>query len=63
MQKERTHNKNNRNNGNNTSAQLAGGRGGGLPCPFLKTEEKCPDFAKKSALILEKIPFLYASVG
>ena len=24
-----------------------GGRGGGLPCPFLKFKEKCPDFGKK----------------
>ena len=24
-----------------------GGRGGGLPCPFLKIKEKCPDFGKK----------------
>ena len=31
-----------------------GSKGGGLPCPFLKIEKKYPDFAKKSALILEK---------
>ena len=28
-------------------AQLEGGRGGGLPCPFLKYKEKCPDFWEK----------------
>ena len=28
--------------------------GGNLHCPLLKIEKKCPDFAKKSALILEK---------
>ena len=27
----------------------SGGEGGGLPCPFLKIEKKCPDFAKKCA--------------
>ena len=30
-----------------SGAQLAGGKGGGLPSPFLKIEKKCPDFAKK----------------
>ena len=29
-----------------SGAQLVGG-GGGLPCPFLKIEKKCPDLAKK----------------
>ena len=24
-----------------------GGEEGGLPCPFLKSKEKCPDFGKK----------------
>ena len=28
--------------------------GGNLHCPLLKIEKKCPDFAKKCALILEK---------
>ena len=32
-----------------TSMQLVGG-GEGLLCPFLKIEEKCPDFAKKKVL-------------
>ena len=33
-----------------SDAQLVGGREGmegGLLCPFLKIEEKCPDFSKK----------------
>ena len=30
-----------------SGAQLPVGRGGFLPCPFLKVEKKCPDFAKK----------------
>ena len=29
-----------------TSGGAGGGRGGGLPCPFLKKEKKCPDFEK-----------------
>ena len=40
-----------------------GGRGGGegrSHCSFLKIREKCSDFARKSALILEKsAPFVY----
>ena len=32
--------------------------GGSLPCHFLKIESKCPDFAKKSAQILEKALFV-----
>ena len=28
-------------------AELEGREGGGLPCPFLKLKEKCPDFGKK----------------
>ena len=35
-------------------AQLEGGRGRGIPCPFLKREKKYPDFLKSSVLILEK---------
>ena len=27
---------------------------GSLPCPFLKTEVNCLNFAKRNALILEK---------
>ena len=36
-------------------AQRAIWREGVLPCPFLKIEKKFPDFAKKSAYIMEKI--------
>ena len=25
--------------------------GGGLPCPFLKIEKKCPDFGKKALIV------------
>ena len=28
-------------------AQTSRGRGGGLPCPFLNIEKKCPDLAKR----------------
>ena len=27
------------------------GSGGGLPCPFLKIEKKCPDFEKKALIV------------
>ena len=27
------------------------GRGGGLPCPFSKFKEKCPDFGEKKSLL------------
>ena len=45
-------------NSRRTTGQGVGGVGwgrrrGGLPCTFLKIEVKCPDFAKKSTLILE----------
>ena len=39
------------------------GEGGRSPLPFFETRRKVPWFCKKSALILEKIPFLYASIG
>ena len=40
-------------------AQRAMWREGVLPCPFLKIEKKFPDFAKKSAYIMEKIMCLH----
>ena len=35
-----------------TDTQLARGRGRRSPLPFLKIEDKCPDFAKKSVLFV-----------
>ena len=46
-----------------TGAQLAG-KVGRFPCPFLKKEKQCPDFAKEKCLDFgKKISFLCASIG
>ena len=36
--------------------------GGGIPCPFLKTEKKYPDFAKMCLDFGKKMPCLCASM-
>ena len=43
-----------------SGAQLGGGEGGGIPCPFLKIEKKCPDFGKKGPNCVH--PWLYSSI-
>ena len=46
-----------------TGVQLAGGGGGILPCPFLKTEKIVPCFCQNSAKIVPKVSSICAYIG